>query len=394
MIENAYPLDVAAEMLECQPKKIMTEWAKGTIRIVLDFGRKPLVPHNPNLSFIKKLGCRRDNAYISAPATLKYFPSMLLHKYKPDIFKDEQDFYGRAYINGWPVFYHSFHHAGFYSFGGEVAQLESDTGELQLGPIILCGYWVLTYSEFQRAMIQDTFHLTLPEDVAVSVVFTLGNGQNRINDPSSMGNLRITSTDINIMRKLLAGRSIKPPVQSPHPTNNPRNETTLSEQVSVLTTQVADLKGQLRQIETQAVQIADLTKQLQQSQAENARSEAQATELAEQLRQTKAHNSDLASKQQQNEDEIRPLKASAAEIPSYLNPGHPHYAPKLAASIHAWLAYEPKPRKTTKQVLTEWLRKHAEEFPNKKGKPLSGVEDLAAVANWDTCGGAPKTPQK
>ncbi|QXN83720.1 hypothetical protein JMJ85_00590 [Salmonella enterica subsp. diarizonae] len=41
MTETTYPLDVAAEMLECQQKKIITEWAKNTISVVMDFGDKP-----------------------------------------------------------------------------------------------------------------------------------------------------------------------------------------------------------------------------------------------------------------------------------------------------------------------------------------------------------------
>lgn len=78
----------------------------------------------------------------------------------------------------------------------------------------------------------------------------------------------------------------------------------------------------------------------------------------------------------------------------YLNPEHPRYAPKLAALINAWLAYTPSPGKTTKQVLTKWLNEHAGEFglTDDDGKPQASLVEIASVANWDTKGGAPRTP--
>jgi hypothetical protein len=51
--------------------------------------------------------------------------------------------------------------------------------------------------------------------------------------------------------------------------------------------------------------------------------------------------------------------------------------------------------KTAKQALMVWLRKNADQFALTKddGNPNEqGLEDIAKVANWDTKGGAPKTP--
>ncbi|WP_421239151.1 hypothetical protein [Aeromonas enteropelogenes] len=78
----------------------------------------------------------------------------------------------------------------------------------------------------------------------------------------------------------------------------------------------------------------------------------------------------------------------------YLNPEHPRYAPKLAALVQAWLAYEPIQGKSPKQALTKWLNEHASEFglTDDDGKPYAGIAELAASANWDIKGGAPKTP--
>jgi hypothetical protein len=45
--------------------------------------------------------------------------------------------------------------------------------------------------------------------------------------------------------------------------------------------------------------------------------------------------------------------------------------------------------------LVAWLRQHANEFDLTKedGNPNEqGIEDVAKIANWDTKGGAPRTP--
>ena len=48
-----------------------------------------------------------------------------------------------------------------------------------------------------------------------------------------------------------------------------------------------------------------------------------------------------------------------------------------------------------KQDLTKWLNLHAAEYglTNDEGEPnKQAVEEVAKVANWNTKGGAPKTP--
>lgn len=89
----------------------------------------------------------------------------------------------------------------------------------------------------------------------------------------------------------------------------------------------------------------------------------------------------------------------ASEPPDYLSGGHPSYSPKLAAAIEAWKAIsgdaELRRGKSVKQALIIWLRQHANEFGLTKedGYPNEqGIEDIAKIANWDTKGGAPKTP--
>jgi hypothetical protein len=85
--------------------------------------------------------------------------------------------------------------------------------------------------------------------------------------------------------------------------------------------------------------------------------------------------------------------------PDYLSKFHPNYSAKLAAAIEAWKAVsadaELRRGKSVKQALIVWLRRNASEFGLTKedGSPNEqGIEDVAKIANWDTRGGAPKTP--
>lgn len=85
------------------------------------------------------------------------------------------------------------------------------------------------------------------------------------------------------------------------------------------------------------------------------------------------------------------------EIPDYLNQSHSRYAPKLAATIHAWLAFNEAEGKgkSAKQFLMKWLRENAAHYrlSDDEGKPNeTGIEECAKVANWQDKGGAPKTP--
>lgn len=85
--------------------------------------------------------------------------------------------------------------------------------------------------------------------------------------------------------------------------------------------------------------------------------------------------------------------------PDYLSEFHPCYSAKLAAAIEAWKSVSADPElkrgKSVKQALIVWLRQHANEFGLTKedGNPNEqGIEDVSKIANWDTRGGAPKTP--
>ena len=84
---------------------------------------------------------------------------------------------------------------------------------------------------------------------------------------------------------------------------------------------------------------------------------------------------------------------------AYLDPANQNYSSKLAAAISAWDAVRSDESltrgKTVKQAIIVWLRKNADRFGLTKddGNPNEqGIEEVAKIANWDTKGGAPKTP--
>jgi hypothetical protein len=87
------------------------------------------------------------------------------------------------------------------------------------------------------------------------------------------------------------------------------------------------------------------------------------------------------------------------DLPLYLDKNNECYSPKLAAAVRAWEAVSSNPNltsgKTVKKALEKWLAEHVEEFKltNKDGtENKKGIEEIAKVANWNTQGGAPKTP--
>ena len=84
-----------------------------------------------------------------------------------------------------------------------------------------------------------------------------------------------------------------------------------------------------------------------------------------------------------------------ADVPDYLDPTNPRYAPKLAATVRAWQAVTEPGKKSPKQALDKWLREHAAEFGmvDDDGNPINlAVEECSKIANWQPGGGATRTP--
>lgn len=81
--------------------------------------------------------------------------------------------------------------------------------------------------------------------------------------------------------------------------------------------------------------------------------------------------------------------------PDYLDPNHPRYAPKLAAAVKAWQAVTDPKGKSPKQALDKWLREHGAAYglTDDEGKANeTAIGEISKIANWNTSGGAPKTP--
>ena len=87
--------------------------------------------------------------------------------------------------------------------------------------------------------------------------------------------------------------------------------------------------------------------------------------------------------------------------PDYLDKKNPHYSPKLAAAVQAWLAVTNEDKylnngRSPKTNLENWLNSHAAEFKLMKEDGTINADAIknqtAKVANWEPEGGAPKTP--
>lgn len=84
--------------------------------------------------------------------------------------------------------------------------------------------------------------------------------------------------------------------------------------------------------------------------------------------------------------------------PDYMNPQHPRYSAKLAATVMAWQAMDNENfllRKSAKDAMIDWLTIKYEElgltYENKIS--IKAIKECATVANWSR-GGAPTTPEK
>ena len=89
--------------------------------------------------------------------------------------------------------------------------------------------------------------------------------------------------------------------------------------------------------------------------------------------------------------------ADASNTPDYLDNKHPSFSIEIAAAIRVCEAIQdPELRKgkTIKTAATEWLLIHYRElgliYNGERSK--SAIDRIAILVNWDSSGGAPKTP--
>jgi hypothetical protein len=89
--------------------------------------------------------------------------------------------------------------------------------------------------------------------------------------------------------------------------------------------------------------------------------------------------------------------ADASNTPNYLESKNPNFSPEIAAAIKAWEAIqdsELRKGKTVKAAATDWLETNYRELGliHKGKRSGSAIERIATIVNWETSGGAPKTP--
>lgn len=211
MYENTYPIDTAASMLGCTQKKILTEWAKGKIKIALDFGSKSSI--NPNsYGNYDKLGrpVKPWNiANISAPATKDYFPTELLQPKEEERLRLVPSNREPELVLVFKSTYHQYSQSGFY-FDSNHSDAQVHEGNLMVvSNVLLYGLWAIPYSEFSRAHTQEIFTLKpYTDNLSLSIVtatFKPNSDSRRINAPEKK-NLRITDSEMMAMQKILAQR--------------------------------------------------------------------------------------------------------------------------------------------------------------------------------------------
>ncbi|HFW3713947.1 TPA: hypothetical protein ACIBKF_003191 [Salmonella enterica subsp. enterica serovar 6,7:y:-] len=205
MYETIYHVDIAAELIGCQQKKIITEWAKGTIDLIIDFG-------SPE-------GCYRDreayNATITAPVTKEYF-TVDFYDCKP----------------------HDYGYCGIYPLEllqNEIEEKAHKNAELITLHTCLYGFWILPYSEFARANIQRSVTLKpYPPSKKYSdmvITFTPKHRAYKLDKKI----LRITSRHMDKLHEILSEK------------NNKTEDSTLTNEKIEITQPVNDTTEQQKQ---------------------------------------------------------------------------------------------------------------------------------------------------
>ncbi|ECA2260560.1 hypothetical protein EJJ45_20800 [Salmonella enterica subsp. enterica serovar Stanley] len=209
MTETTYPLDVAAEMLECQQKKIITEWAKNTISVVMDFGDKPRGARAKMLIDADTQSDMREffNRYSRYERSFSFLEELTPEQKKrnADIDAEEQRVLLREYG------YSGFEIGWSYRENTKSKTHDSDPEKLIIAiDADIFGLWKLNYSDFSRQQVQNCLTLTpYPEGViSGEIKAIIEYGYDNAYKPVKK-NLRLTTRDIEIMRTLLSRRTNK-----------------------------------------------------------------------------------------------------------------------------------------------------------------------------------------
>lgn len=80
------------------------------------------------------------------------------------------------------------------------------------------------------------------------------------------------------------------------------------------------------------------------------------------------------------------FNATENSLPPYLDRNNPNHSTKLYYAVKAWEAVQKQKPSKPKQAITLWLQENANELS------ATAIAEISKVVNWNTVGGAPKTP--
>ncbi|ECI0425734.1 hypothetical protein AH312_01800 [Salmonella enterica subsp. enterica] len=200
MNETTYQLDIAAEMLGCQQKKILTEWAKGTIQIVLNFGDRT-TQERAKLSIDSSTQPNSKDFFSRFPGERPLFAYGVA--LQPNIQRRNSEIEAEMSRE---LLRHC-GQSGFNILNNQRENSKMSEGEVIETEAYIFGLWCVSYSDYSRQQVQSNFTLTPYPDGAeqsgVTATYTPGYDKDYT---LAKKNLRITESGVSIMRKLLANR--------------------------------------------------------------------------------------------------------------------------------------------------------------------------------------------
>lgn len=220
MTESTYSLDVAAEILGCQQKKLLTEWAKNTISIVMDFGDDT---NGPKAHLLIDTKTQPDsNEFLSRFPGERIIPSFFndlpphLNKRNEEIETERRRELLRQHgQSGFSVPSYLRDEAKIHDANSEAEHdiIETDAH--------IFGLWRVSYNDFSRQQVQGHFTLTPYPAGVVSGEIKASLTPSSYDDKHKLTkkNLRITESDMDVMHKLLSRRpghqQAQPPAEEP-----------------------------------------------------------------------------------------------------------------------------------------------------------------------------------
>lgn len=208
MNEATYQLDIAAEMLGCQQKKILTEWAKDTISVVIDLGDET-EGNTANLSVDLSNQPRRDEFFNRFPGE-SFNPFQLLAENRR-LTRDERKRNDELMDESQRELLCWYGQSGFnipHRMRDEATNKNNKDRNIIKTRAYIFGLWRVSYTDYSRQQVQRSFTLTpYPKNASSENLTATFEAPSNSNTPTlAKKNLRLTESSVAIMRQLLANR--------------------------------------------------------------------------------------------------------------------------------------------------------------------------------------------